>query len=122
MKVNHTVKQVIVVRKDLKNTQGHKVRTGKIIAQACHAAESWLLNNLVLISPPETPNPVPDKIGAVYEKQHATHAIIKNGVDENVKKWIEEGRKKIVLAIHNEEELMHFKTIADPWVQKCVIR
>jgi PTH2 family peptidyl-tRNA hydrolase len=31
-------KQVIVMRRDLKNTQGHKVRTGKLIAQGAHAS------------------------------------------------------------------------------------
>jgi len=32
------VKQVIIMRKDLKNTKGEKVRSGKIIAQGCHAS------------------------------------------------------------------------------------
>jgi PTH2 family peptidyl-tRNA hydrolase len=37
------VKQWIVVRTDLKSTQGHKIRTGKLIAQACHASMSFLV-------------------------------------------------------------------------------
>lgn len=36
--VKNDIKQVIVVRKDLKNTQGNKVRTGKLIAQGSHAS------------------------------------------------------------------------------------
>lgn len=31
-------KQVIVMRKDLKNTEGHKVKSGKLIAQGAHAS------------------------------------------------------------------------------------
>jgi PTH2 family peptidyl-tRNA hydrolase len=40
------VKQWIVVRTDLKNTQGHKIRTGKLISQACHASMSFLAKYL----------------------------------------------------------------------------
>ena len=36
------VKQVIVIRTDLRNSNGHKVRTGKLIAQACHASIAFL--------------------------------------------------------------------------------
>lgn len=32
------IKQVIIVRSDLKNTKGNKIRTGKLIAQSCHAS------------------------------------------------------------------------------------
>jgi PTH2 family peptidyl-tRNA hydrolase len=31
-------KQVIIVRKDLRNTKGEKIRTGKIVSQGCHSA------------------------------------------------------------------------------------
>jgi len=37
------IKQVIVLRTDLKNKDGHKVRTGKLIAQACHASIGFLV-------------------------------------------------------------------------------
>jgi peptidyl-tRNA hydrolase, PTH2 family len=37
-------KQVIVIRKDLKNSKGEKVRSGKIIAQACHASMKAILD------------------------------------------------------------------------------
>lgn len=39
-------KMVIVMRSDLKNTKGEKVRTGKLIAQACHAALGFVWENL----------------------------------------------------------------------------
>lgn len=38
------MKQVIVMRSDLKNTEGHKVRTGKLIAQGAHASVGAVLN------------------------------------------------------------------------------
>lgn len=40
------VKMVIVMRKDLKNTKGDKIRTGKIIAQACHSVLGFVWDNL----------------------------------------------------------------------------
>lgn len=39
-------KMVIVMRGDLKNTKGEKVRTGKLLAQACHSALGFVWNNL----------------------------------------------------------------------------
>ena len=40
------VKQVIVVRKDLRNTKGEKVHTGKLIAQGAHAATGFITQRL----------------------------------------------------------------------------
>jgi PTH2 family peptidyl-tRNA hydrolase len=40
------IKLIIVMRGDLKNTKGEKVRTGKIIAQACHAVLGFVWDNL----------------------------------------------------------------------------
>ena len=39
-------KQIIVMRKDLKNKDGHKIRTGKLLAQACHASLGSILNQM----------------------------------------------------------------------------
>lgn len=36
-------KQVIVLRTDLRNAQGHKIRTGKLIAQGAHASLKAIL-------------------------------------------------------------------------------
>lgn len=44
--MNDTVKQVIVMRNDLRNSNGEKIRTGKIVAQACHASISFLTRKL----------------------------------------------------------------------------
>lgn len=40
------IKQVIVIRGDLRNSNGEKIRTGKIVAQACHASISFLTKKL----------------------------------------------------------------------------
>lgn len=40
------IKQVIVIRTDLRNSNGQKVRTGKLIAQACHASIAFLSNRI----------------------------------------------------------------------------
>lgn len=40
------VKMVIVMRGDLKNTKGEKIRTGKVITQAVHSAYGFIWQNL----------------------------------------------------------------------------
>lgn len=40
------LKQVIVMRADLRNTDGHKIRTGKLIAQGAHASMGAILGRL----------------------------------------------------------------------------
>jgi len=37
-------KQAIIIRSDLRNQNGQKIRTGKIAAQACHASMAALLS------------------------------------------------------------------------------
>lgn len=46
MKDKKETKMVIVVRNDLKNIKGEKVRSGKIVAQACHAALGFIWANV----------------------------------------------------------------------------
>jgi PTH2 family peptidyl-tRNA hydrolase len=41
---NQQPKQIIVIRKDLRNMNGEKIRTGKLIAQAAHASLGAILN------------------------------------------------------------------------------
>lgn len=40
-------KQVIVIRTDLRTSNGHKVRTGKLIAQGAHASMKAILDSMV---------------------------------------------------------------------------
>ena len=39
------MKQIIVMRRDLRNTDGHKIRSGKLIAQGAHASLAAVLPN-----------------------------------------------------------------------------
>jgi PTH2 family peptidyl-tRNA hydrolase len=40
------VKQIIVIRKDLKTAAGERIRRGKEIAQGAHASMAWLSNRI----------------------------------------------------------------------------
>lgn len=75
------IKLVIVMRKDLKNTKGEKIRTGKIIAQACHAVLGFVWENLK-----------GKKIS--FELSDAQF------------KWVQTGQTKITLAAKDEKELV----------------
>lgn len=75
------VKMIIVVRKDLKNTKGEKIRTGKIIAQGAHSVLGFIWDNLK-----------GKKISfELSDKQY---------------KWVQTGQTKITLAAKDEKELM----------------
>jgi PTH2 family peptidyl-tRNA hydrolase len=41
------VKQVILVRRDLRNKEGRKIRCGKLMAQASHASMLWIRTRLL---------------------------------------------------------------------------
>ena len=78
-------KQVIVVRTDLRNTQGHKVRTGKLIAQAAHASMGALLSLKI---------PTNDPCKLVLDIS-----------DDAVYEWLDGSFTKIALAANNEATL-----------------
>lgn len=80
------IKQVIIIRKDL------KMRRGKEIAQGSHASMSFLLKDVL----------EPIDYTSTYE---AKGKFIANMVSE-VDKWLETGQTKICLQIHSEEELL----------------
>lgn len=40
------IKQIIVIRSDLKNKQGQKVRSGKLMAQVAHASMAFMSNRI----------------------------------------------------------------------------
>lgn len=72
------VKQIIVIRKDLRNKEGNKVRTGKIIAQACHASIAFLTSRMRNNEP----------------------------LTEVEKYWVENDFTKISLGVNSEQELL----------------
>jgi PTH2 family peptidyl-tRNA hydrolase len=76
------VKQVIVIRKDL------KMRRGKEIAQGAHASISFLVEALL----------------ALFSNNG--HAVDEMGKDPAVLDWMRNGMKKITLQVDSERELM----------------
>lgn len=69
------------MRGDLKNTKGEKVRTGKIIAQACHAV-----------------------LGFVWENLKGRK--INFELSDEQLKWVQTGQTKITLKAKSEDELV----------------
>lgn len=88
-------KQIIIVRKDLKNTQGHKVRTGKLVAQGAHAAMGAVKSMMS------------EKIFNNYLNRnlHTEHTlIIESG--SVLEDWWEGRFTKITLGCDSEQELI----------------
>mgnify|MGYP003337057731 CR=1 FL=1 len=81
------VKQVIVIRTDLRNSDGHKIRTGKLIAQACHASIAFLTNRMKKnISAPE--------------------ALWWVNLSQAEKEWIYGSFFKVCVGVDSEKELL----------------
>jgi PTH2 family peptidyl-tRNA hydrolase len=93
------VKQVIVIRKDL------RMRRGKEIAQGAHASIAFLLSRLeeARMKLPET-----------YIKYGDFQFWNFLDIDTEVQDWMSGGQAKITLIVNSEEELMdiHDKAIA----------
>lgn len=82
---NNEPKQVLVWRADLKNIQGHRVRSGKMAAQLAHASMGAILNYA----------------GPVYEGE-----IRINVENEAVRLWLEGRFTKICVSVNSEQELL----------------
>lgn len=78
------MKQVIVMRTDLRNTEGHKVRSGKLIAQGAHASLGAVLPYVSALDGDAPP------------------------VDQwaKVREWLDGDFTKITLRVDSEEELL----------------
>jgi len=87
------IKQVIVMRKDLRNLKGEKVRTGKLIGQGAHASMAIFFK---LIDP--------DKEGPIKETFNDCEYIIKIPHDMDI--WRKDIFTKVVLAVNSNEELL----------------
>ncbi len=77
------IKQVIVIRKDL------KMRRGKEIAQGAHASSQWLINKLQEIC------------------DHDGYKLYETGLHDYEYWWINNGYKKVTLQVQNEQELLN---------------
>jgi peptidyl-tRNA hydrolase, PTH2 family len=85
--VEHNVKQVIIIRKDL------KVRRGKEIAQGAHASIAWLTSRLEA-----SKNVKPEWI----EGKHLTAAVFTDPEWQ----WIQGNFRKICVIVNSEQELL----------------
>lgn len=87
------IKQVIVMRTDLKNTQGQKVKSGKLIAQACHASIAFLSKRVNEY---------------IYKELESMLTGIKPTLTLSYieEKWLESEYRKIVLKVDSLDELM----------------
>jgi len=83
--MSEEIKQVIVVRKDL------KMRKGKIAAQSAHASMKVFFDNITVMD-----------IDAGVENQY--YCVIQN-ITEDMRDWMEGLFTKVVVSCNSEEEL-----------------
>lgn len=97
-KCNMNVKQVIVMRTDLKNRDGYKVRSGKLIAQGCHASMGALLTLFRKYTTSDDTT--------VYNLEFGKNTIL----DE----WLNGKFTKICVSVDSEDELLElYKSIPE---------
>lgn len=94
-----SIKQVIVVRKDL------NMRKGKIAAQACHASLSAVLRAMLNV----------ECFSWNYneEKNKVEFKSETENRGENLEQWFDKDYKKIVLYVNSKKELFNLKQVAD---------
>ena len=90
------VKQIIIIRTDLKNSQGHKVRTGKLIAQACHASIAFLTNKI---------RKQMIKSESIFPDMESNVAF-ESRLSEAEKEWINGSFFKVCVGVDSEKELL----------------
>lgn len=95
-------KQIILVRTDLKNTDGHKIRSGKIAAQVAHASMAFLTRELVL-EPTIVWNQELDEGYGDYETINHAALIVFSDAERD---WLENSFTKICLAVPSLDELL----------------
>ena len=86
-KYNTPIKQVIVVRKDLKNSKGEKVHTGKLISSGAHASLKVFIDR-----------------GEIFND--AEGDFIQIPLTASMKYWLLNKFNKITLSVSSEEELL----------------
>jgi peptidyl-tRNA hydrolase len=93
---------IILVRTDLKNTEGHKIRSGKIAAQVAHASMAWLTREMIIESVPVWNQELDDGFGE-YE---TIYYSVGRSFSEAEKDWLENSFTKICLAVPSLDELL----------------
>jgi peptidyl-tRNA hydrolase, PTH2 family len=94
---HYGVKQVILMRTDLRTPQGQKVRSGKLMAQAAHASMIWLSKRVQSVFL------MPFTLKAEDAEKYFFAAAAHFSAAE--KEWLEGSFAKIVLAVDSEAEL-----------------
>lgn len=87
-------KQIIVVRTDLRNSNGQKIRTGKIISQCCHASMKVILDMMENSTP----------FGEPGRQLNCKHLSLVDGTP--VTDWINGIFTKICVSVDSEDELV----------------
>lgn len=85
------VKQVLVIRSDLKNAEGHKLRAGKLISQGAHASMIWL------------------SLRARRSVETGRRILLSAAEQE----WISGAFTKICLKVDSEDELYLIRNLAE---------
>lgn len=88
-------KQVIVMRTDLRNQEGHKIRTGKLIAQGAHASLQAILGNGIITT---SANPNEDCRALTIDLSSRTYPGLSD--------WLANRFTKICVGVNSEEELL----------------
>lgn len=87
-------KQVIVMRRyypDVSDpTKQRKLRTGKLIAQACHASISFLTRNSTL--------------GGAY-----SHRLTRSELEPSQVEWLKTSARKVVCYVNTEKEILNIQ-------------
>lgn len=82
-------KQVIIIRDDLRNTEGHKLRKGKLIAQGSHASMGVILDMMTS-----------------KETENGNTLTLDIESDSALDTWINDQFTKITLKCNSEEVLL----------------
>ena len=91
------VKQVIVIRSNLKNKNGDKVRTGKIASQAAHASIKFIC----------------DRLERLFDEPNATHRFKPSAWFSKAElEWLTGSFAKVTLQVQTEEELLEIHEAA----------
>ena len=91
-------KQVIVIRADLRNSKGNKIRTGKLIAQGAHASMKVILDSMDIQGNFKY-------ISSNGQKGEAT-GYLKMEAGSALNDWITGRFTKVCVSVDSEEELL----------------
>lgn len=89
------VKQVVVMRVDLRNTKGEKIRTGKMIAQGAHASLKAILDLTTTLR---------EKEPILY--YNSSDIVIPIEEESALELWLEDKFTKVCVQVSSEAELL----------------